>query len=432
MPHSFHLHELRVSNVCATVIIGLLDSMNNDLHSDEHLTSLIGTSVAMLKTLASIAKVGPSRVSVLIQGESGTGKELVARAIYHLSPRGKFVPIDCGALAVNLVESELFGHVKGAFTGAADSRLGLLESAHEGTAFFDEVGEMPPEVQSKLLRVLQQHEVRPLGTNRARPCSFRVIAATNRDLATEVENHRFRLDLYYRLNVVTLEVPALRDHPTDIPLLVAHFLRQTGRTYRLGARLMENLQEHVWPGNVRELQNCVARLVAFATSDYLDVADLPFPLLHSQRQSQGWRRMPSEPASLTVVAAEHLAICRALQSSNGNTTKAAKSLGISRTTLYRRRKGFIPQHPNDSVETAHLLGPYERKPFINSIPNSTPMPKGDTDGTDPVTAIIRPPSSRLLVGLGHLELGDPTNSCRNHLPPPQGFLSRPPHGHIAL
>ena len=358
--------------------------MNNDTCLDGPLTSLIGTSAAMRETLAVIAKVGPSRVSVLIQGESGTGKELVARAIYHLSPRGKFVPIDCGALAVNLVESELFGHVKGAFTGAADSRMGLLESAHEGTAFFDEVGEMPTEVQSKLLRVLQQHEVRPLGTNRARPCSFRVIAATNRDLEVEVEKHRFRLDLYYRLNVVTLKVPALRDHPTDIPLLVAHFLRQTGRAYRLGARLMENLQEHAWPGNVRELQNCVARLVAFATDDYLDVADLPFSVLRSLRRSPSWLHIPREPASLTVFAAEHQAICRALQSSNGNTTEAAKSLGISRTTLYRRRKDFILlEQPDGSVETAHLLGPDERKPFITSIP------KSDMDGNDPVTAVIK-------------------------------------------
>src|ERR1017187_5993543 len=250
--------------------------MSNESDVDAQPTTLVGTSKAIQTLHELIQKVGSTDISVLVQGESGTGKELVARAIYDFRPRGEFVPIDCGALSANLVESELFGHERGAFTGAEGARKGLLETAHGGTAFFDEVGELPGEVQAKLLRVLQQHEVRPLGANRAKPCRFRVIAATNRNLSEEVENRRFRLDLYHRLNVVTLDIPPLRDRRTDIPILVDHFLRKTGRTYRFSPELLENLLAHDWPGNVRELQNCVSRLVAFASNGCLNAADLPF------------------------------------------------------------------------------------------------------------------------------------------------------------
>ena len=358
-------------------------SMNNESHFDGHLTSLVGTSAAMQKLMDLIRKVGSSDVSVLVQGESGTGKELVARAIYRLNPRGEFVPIDCGALSVNLAESELFGHEKGAFTGAADSRKGLLETAHGGTAFFDEIGELPPEVQAKLLRVLQQHEVRPLGANRVRPCKFRVIAATNRNLAEEVENRRFRLDLYYRLNVVTLEIPPLRKRQADIPILVEHFLRQTGRTYRLGPKLMENLVAHAWPGNVRELQNCIARLVAFASNGCLDAADLPFPPRPSSpSRPQRWPQVPSEPVGLTMLAAEQRAICRALTSSSGNTTEAARSLGISRTTLYRRRKLLKLEQSHNTAETGRWLPDAGRE--FDGL-----MTQSDMDEDDPMTATIR-------------------------------------------
>jgi DNA-binding NtrC family response regulator len=330
----------------------------------------------MRKMLDLIAKVGRSDVSVLIQGESGTGKELVARAIYDLNPQGEFVPIDCGALAVNLVESELFGHEKGAFTGAAGPRKGLLESAHGGTAFFDEVGELPAEIQSKLLRVLQQREIRPLGANRARPSSFRVVAATNRNLTEEVANGRFRLDLYYRLNVVTLVIPPLRERKADIPILVEHFLRQAGRRYRLGPNLMEALLDHAWPGNVRELQNCVARLVALTSDDCLNAADLPFPLPKSSSQvtfplrpsPPSWQEQTpqrsSERIGPTVRDAEQQAISKALACSNGKMAEAAKALGIGRTTLYRRLKELKLE------ETGGWVGSDGNSDTPGSIPRS--------------------------------------------------------------
>jgi DNA-binding NtrC family response regulator len=323
-----------------------------------------------------ITRVGRSDVSVLIQGESGTGKELVARAIYNLNPQGEFVAVDCGALAVQLVESELFGHERGAFTGALGQRKGLLESAHGGTAFFDEVGEMPAEIQSKLLRVLQQHEVRPLGSNRPRPCSFRVIAATNRNLAEEVANRRFRLDLYHRLNVVVIEVPTLRERKTDIQILVEHFLRQTGGRYRVEANLMDALLAHSWPGNIRELQNCVARLVALSSDDCLHTADLPPSVRPSSRQPtlsvrpsapsrhEETQQRSSEQVGLTVRDAEQEAIRKALARCNGKMAEAAKSLGIGRTTLYRRLKTLRPE------ETAAWVGSAAGKPFRDSIPHS--------------------------------------------------------------
>jgi transcriptional regulator with GAF, ATPase, and Fis domain len=298
---------------------------------------LIGTSDAIRFLDELIHRVGASDAPVLIQGESGTGKELVAQAIHERSRLAEFVPIDCGALPSNLAESELFGYEKGAFTGASDARTGLLEFADGGTAFFDEVGELPLDIQAKLLRVLQQREVRRLGSNRARSCNFRVIAATNRNLAEEVEQRRFRLDLFHRLNVVPLEIPPLRERKTDIPLLVEHFLRKTGRTYRYGHGLMDRLLEYRWPGNVRELQNCVARLVAFAAEDVLNAEDLHFP---SPRQQAAEPSPQEEEQPVELSTVERHAVFRALASSNGNTTEAARALGISRTTLYRRRKQF--------------------------------------------------------------------------------------------
>ena len=301
------------------------------------LESLIGQSEALQGLIDLIEKVGQSDVSVLLQGESGTGKELVARAIYGMRPEGLFVPIDCGSIPANLVESELFGHERGAFTGAQTTRKGLLETADGGTAFFDEIGELPGEAQAKLLRVLQQQELRPVGSNSSRRCSFRVIAATNRNLGEEVEQHRFRLDLYYRLNVVTLELPPLRQRLSDIPILVRYFLRHTGRDYQFGRGLLECMLEHSWPGNIRELKNCVARLITLTSDDILHAEHLPF-----QQQAEPAQAPRKKPAvcGLSLSSAEHAAICRALEFSEGNTTRAAKALGISRTTLYRRRKHF--------------------------------------------------------------------------------------------
>jgi DNA-binding NtrC family response regulator len=320
---------------------------------------LIGTSLPMLRLREMIGKVGRSRVSVVLQGESGTGKELVARAIYAAKPEGEFVPIDCGSLAPTLIESELFGHQRGAFTGAIGSRTGLLQTAHGGTAFFDEIGELPLEAQVKLLRVLQQQEIRPVGSSHSQPCSFRVIAATNRNLEEEVQCGRFRMDLYFRLNVVALELPPLRHRKDDIPMLVENFLRKNGHRHEITPAVHEAMMAYSWPGNIRELHNCLDRLVALSSDQYLHLQDLQFHrvlaysrsgsriepepsistlnvqagrVTASQEELRGTEVMPA----LSMESAELVAVQRALSSAHGNMTSAAQLLGIGRTTLYRR------------------------------------------------------------------------------------------------
>jgi DNA-binding NtrC family response regulator len=303
--------------------------------------------------------VGQSRVPVLIQGESGTGKELLARTIYAVKPQGEFVPIDCGSLSLALLESELFGHERGAFTGAVVQRIGLLQIASGGTAFFDEIGELPPEAQAKLLRVLQQKEIRPVGGNRSQACDFRIIAATNRDLAEEVRCGRFRLDLYFRLNVIRLQLPPLRERTTDIPCLIEHFLRKNDYPHLLAQGVLDALMAHQWPGNVRELENCIERLATLSSDQFLHVEDLEF---HSGLIGVGSGSNPPSDTSgvtpkydplptttgpeartdadcgqqLSMESAERAAIQRALAVSHGSMSVAAKLLGIGRTTLYRR------------------------------------------------------------------------------------------------
>jgi transcriptional regulator with PAS, ATPase and Fis domain len=300
----------------------------------------------MRRLMELVEKVGKTRVGILLQGESGTGKEVVAEAIYHVRPQGPFVTIDCSALPTHLVESELFGYERGAFTGAAAPYDGLLRAADGGTAFFDEIGELPLGAQAKFLRVLQQQEVRPLGNTRSLPCTFRVIAATNRDLQEEVRQGRFRLDLYYRLNVVTIELPPLRERKEDISALVCHMLGRLGHPRSVPDVLLAALIEHQWPGNVRELENCIARLVTLCSGDTLNVGDLP---THWRRTLEAGSALPSAPASpieesaergLSMNEAERAAIERALVSTNGRHAEAARALGISRTTLYRRLKSF--------------------------------------------------------------------------------------------
>jgi transcriptional regulator with PAS, ATPase and Fis domain len=297
---------------------------------------LIGNSPPLRRLLDLVEKVGNSRVGVLLQGESGTGKELVAQAIYNVRPQGQLVPIDCSALPANLVESELFGYERGAFTGAAASYDGLLRAADGGTAFFDEIGELPLEAQAKLLRVLQQQEVRPLGSTRSLPCTFRVLAATNRDLELEVRAGRFRLDLYYRLNVVTLQLPPLRAHKEDIAALVDHILHKLGYPHSVPADTLAALTGHDWPGNVRELENCVARLATLSSDEVLHVRDLP------SQWGSSLNALDSAVAAspLSMDEAERAAIERALVSTNGRYAAAARALGISRTTLYRRLKSL--------------------------------------------------------------------------------------------
>jgi DNA-binding NtrC family response regulator len=319
-----------------------------------HVPTLIGQSSRLQEVRALVRKLGRSDSPVLLLGETGTGKEVAARAIHESGGCGPFVPIDCSLLGT-LLESELFGHTRGAFTGAVASKAGLLELAEGGTAFFDEIGELPVDTQAKLLRVLQEKEIRPLGGLAGRKARFRLIAATNRDLAREVELGRFRRDLYYRLNVVTLRLPPLRDRKEDIPELAAHFLARYGRGHELTQPLLEAMSRYDWPGNVRELENCIQRMVAINSGPYLHSADLPSALqgalLASQAESlealvaaAGADGLPAPriPARgvMPLEELERHAIVEALAHTRGDRARAAVLLGIGRTTLYRKLKQY--------------------------------------------------------------------------------------------
>jgi len=314
---------------------------------------LVGESAAIAAIRRRIAKLGRSRCPVLLLGETGTGKEVVARLIHAAAGQGNFVPIDCSAMNPALLESELFGHVKGAFTGAASNKIGLLELAHGGTAFFDEIGELSAEMQVKLLRVLQDRQIRPVGSLEWRQADFRIIAATNRDLAAEVERGRFRRDLYYRLNVVTLRLPPLRERREDIPALIAHFLARYGGDCRLSPELEQAMLTYPWPGNVRELENCIERLVALSSGPVLHLADLPTGLMNHWRSGSPQTAAAAAPAGdepapvLSLEEIEKRAILDALAFTRGDHLKAARLLGIGRTTLYRkiRQYGIAFQRP---------------------------------------------------------------------------------------
>jgi len=310
---------------------------------------ILGESPAIRKLLLDIGRVAPARTSVLIVGESGTGKELVARALHRASPRGKgpLVSINCAAFAENLLESELFGHERGAFTGATERKRGLLEVADGGTLFLDEIGEFPLTLQPKLLRVLQERRFRRVGGTAEIESDVRVVAATHRDLAAMLTSGTFREDLYYRLNVVTLHVPPLRERPEDVPLLALHFLRRFGReldrlVVSLHAEALKILQGYAWPGNVRELQNVIERGVLFCAGDTLRIADLPEPL----RQSAGETTAPAvsleldRPLPELLDAIEEELIRRALVKTRGVQAQAAELLGISRSNLQYKLKKF--------------------------------------------------------------------------------------------
>lgn len=315
---------------------------------------LIGSSPQICQIRAKIEKLGRSHAAVLLLGESGTGKEVVARAIYDANPRGAFVPIDCGSLVGPLMESELFGHARGAFTGAGEARKGLVEMADGGTAFFDEIGELKLEMQVKLLRLLQEREIRPVGSLSRRQVDIRVIAATNRDLAREVEQGNFRQDLYYRLNVVTLRLPPLRDRKEDIPLLADYFLARFGSRYSISPAALEAMLEYDWPGNVRELQNALERMTALNSGGVLNIPDLPTTLQNYRagfEAPQPVFEFPASTADLPVVQlrgakplsfpeAEKRAILDALAFTGGDRTRAAQLLNIGRTTLYRKLKQY--------------------------------------------------------------------------------------------
>ena len=299
---------------------------------------LIGSSIALRRVINTVEGLRNSESHVLIQGESGTGKELVARAIHEVSPRsqGPFVPVDCGALPEGVIESELFGHEKGAFTGAVGA-TGLFRMAAGGTLFLDEIGEIPLPIQAKLLRALQYKEVRPVGGSSSVPIDIRVVSATHRDLAAMVELGRFRMDLYYRLHVVRIEIPSLRERPEDIPALVQHFLEKHegggGETRSIEEAALQTLLEHDWPGNVRELENVIESALVFARGPRLRDADLPL-VRGRGRRAGGGGSTPVLPLSLE--AYERSALERALREAGGNATDAAQRLGIGRSTFYRK------------------------------------------------------------------------------------------------
>jgi two-component system response regulator AtoC len=330
------------------------------------LSPIVGASARMQRLLKLVNRVAPTDSTVLILGESGTGKELVARSLHVLSKRsgGPFVPVNVGALPESLIESELFGYSKGAFTGANADHAGLVEEAHHGTLFLDEIGDMPMGSQVKLLRTLENNEVRRLGENSPRLVDVRVIAATHRDLQSLVADGRFRGDLYYRLNVVQLELPALRERAEDIGLLASYFLeraaRRTGRkALRFAPEAMALLARHDWPGNVRELENAIEHAVAVSEQDTLGPNDLPasvrLPRLLARNAGAphdwldaaepapatargGRTRAPRDPDSRTLDEVTREYVLRVLGRHQGNAAAAARQLGVSRTTLWRMLK----------------------------------------------------------------------------------------------
>src|SRR6202041_46433 len=249
---------------------------------------LVGQSPRIRNVLRMVEKLGRCRWPVLLLGETGTGKEVVARSIHNINPLGPFVTIDCSSLVGPLMESELFGHVKGAFTGAVGQKIGLIETADGGTAFFDEIGELPLDLQAKLLRVLQEKEFRPIGSLITKRSDFRIIAATNRDLAKEVEKGSFRRDLFFRLNVINIRLAPLRERKEDIPELINHFMTRVGGNYTLTAETLEVMLSYDWPGNIRELENCIQHMAAINSGPLLHVAALPSNLQNhlSQKKSQ--------------------------------------------------------------------------------------------------------------------------------------------------
>ncbi|MGO9146656.1 MAG: sigma-54-dependent transcriptional regulator, partial [Desulfomonilia bacterium] len=299
---------------------------------------LIGNSTLMLKLKEKIAVVGPTDASIIIDGETGTGKDLVARAIHHHSQRATnvFMPVDCGAIAESVIENELFGHERGAFTGAHTSTLGLIRSADNGTLFLDEVGELSQTMQVKLLRTIQEREVRPIGGNKSFPVDVRIIAATNKNLSEEVAKGKFREDLFYRLNVVHIHVPPLREHKEDIPLLVRYFIKSFGTDFStikdISRDAVSLLENYNWPGNVRELANAIRRATALGTGERIIPGDLPSHLCPAHEAA----RMYTPPPDGTLESYEKVAIINALELSGGNRKKASEILKIGEATLYRK------------------------------------------------------------------------------------------------
>ncbi len=343
----FHVDDLRakLQNALRAVQLGQENRILREQASGQPgFGGLVGTSREMQRVYRLIAKVTETRHPVLILGESGTGKEIVARSIHYLSPRRDkpFAPVDCAGLVPTLIESELFGYVKGAFTGAVRPKQGLLELAQGGTIFLDEIAELSPELQGRLLRAIQEKEIKPVGATHRVPLDARILAATNRDLDQAIRDGRFRQDLFYRLNVVTVRIPPLRERKSDIPLLVNFFLerfRDPDRPLKgLSEEAMARLMSYDWPGNVRELENVVERALALGAGSVIHTIDLPTNL---QSPSLAPSPLPAgREGILPLRELEKRAILHALQELGGDKLLAAGLLGIGKTTLYRKLKEY--------------------------------------------------------------------------------------------
>src|ERR1700736_6264922 len=340
----FHLEELRgkLDRLIHSIEVDQENRLlREELRSRPGFGGLIGMSPRMQRVYKLIQKVAQHTYPVLILGESGTGKELVARSIHFSGPRKNkpFAPVDCSSLVPTLIESELFGYVKGAFTGALHGKTGLHEAAHGGTLFLDEIGDMPVDLQAKLLRALQEREVKPVGSTERRRIDVRIIAATNRDLDSAIKAGTFRQDLYFRLNVVQIKLPALRERKSDIPLLVTSFLDKFSDPQRPARTISEDAMRRLiaydWPGNVRELENAIERAVALGSGPILHVADLPSSLQYPTAD-----RVPERDELLPLEELERRAILRTLRQTTGDKLAAARILGIGKTTLYRKLKQY--------------------------------------------------------------------------------------------
>jgi DNA-binding NtrC family response regulator len=344
----FHVEDLRSRLMRVARDVDLRQEnqlLREQLRTRPGFGGLIGVSERMQRVYKMIEKVSQHEYPVLILGESGTGKELVARSVHFSGARKlhPFTPVDCSALVPTLIESELFGYVKGAFTGAVQAKQGLLESAQGGTLFLDEIGDLPVDMQAKLLRVLQEREVKPVGSTERRRIDVRIIAATNRDLEAAIRNGSFRQDLYFRLNVVQIKLPPLRERKSDIPLLVTSFLDKftdpQGPARTISEDAMRRLVAYDWPGNVRELENAIERAVALGSGPIVHVGDLPSSLHYPSSE-----RAPEKEELLPLEELERRAILRMLRETGGDKLAAARMLGIGKTTLYRKLKQYHMEH----------------------------------------------------------------------------------------
>lgn len=360
-------HELRAAHEKIMAQQELLQKENQALktivsRTDGTTKKIIGESNAIKSLLSMADKIAPTRVSVLIQGESGTGKELLASRMHRMSDRADkpFVTINCGALQESLLESELFGHERGAFTGAVSQKDGLAETADGGTLFLDEIGEMSMSIQAKLLRFLQEGEIYRVGGKTPIKVNVRIISATNRDLEQEVKNSRFREDLFYRLNTITLHVPPLRKHPEDIAQLVNHFLNNSkasntnGRSLSVEPRALEALRVYKWPGNIRELENTIERLLILTESNVIRLEDLPFNIQMAEKGSEddATIAVKANLTNMTLEEMERNHILQMLAFQQGNKTKTAKALGITIKTLYNKlhRYGLLEKNKSEQQQ----------------------------------------------------------------------------------